>query len=94
MQVGEISMIIESAVALARDTIRTLHRHAVQHLPLSIPQRLRIRAAVAFAPRTRIDQAQDCQREHQRVAVTMIAERAADLLPGKGGLLKEVSTTR
>ncbi|ANP50029.1 alkylation response protein AidB-like acyl-CoA dehydrogenase [Streptomyces griseochromogenes] len=54
-QLGEISMSIEAALAISRDTIAALERHAVQGTPMSTEERIRVRAAVAYATRLSAD---------------------------------------
>ncbi|MEU9993575.1 acyl-CoA dehydrogenase family protein [Streptomyces sp. NPDC048045] len=54
-QLGEIGMSIEAALAVSRDTIAALERHAVQGTPMSTEERIRARAAVAYATRLSTD---------------------------------------
>lgn len=54
-QVGEISMAIEAALAISRGAIASLHLHAIQGTPVSTEERVRVRAAVAYATRLSAD---------------------------------------
>jgi alkylation response protein AidB-like acyl-CoA dehydrogenase len=51
VQVGEAAMQVESALALARDTCRTIHRHAEEGRDLDREGRIRARAHVAYTTR-------------------------------------------
>jgi 3-hydroxy-9,10-secoandrosta-1,3,5(10)-triene-9,17-dione monooxygenase len=50
-QTGEIDMLIKSALAVVRDTIDTVHRHAVEGSEVTPEQRVEVRATVAYATR-------------------------------------------
>jgi 3-hydroxy-9,10-secoandrosta-1,3,5(10)-triene-9,17-dione monooxygenase len=56
-QVGEIAMQIESALALGRQAMSSLHEHAVQGTAMPAEERLRLRAVVAYVTRLSADAA-------------------------------------
>jgi alkylation response protein AidB-like acyl-CoA dehydrogenase len=56
-QVGEIAMQIESALALGRQAMASLHQHAVQGSAMPVEERLRLRAVVAYVTRLSADAA-------------------------------------
>jgi 3-hydroxy-9,10-secoandrosta-1,3,5(10)-triene-9,17-dione monooxygenase len=87
--VGEISLTIESALAIARNTIAGLHQHAIDGSEVSVRERVEARAAVAYATRLSAQAATDddsiggasairldavSQRQHRDV--TMLANHA------------------
>lgn len=55
VQVGEIAIMIESALALSRSVTASLHQHAVEGTPVSVEERVRVRAATAYAIRQSAD---------------------------------------
>lgn len=54
-QAGEIAMMIESASALARQVIASLHHHAALGTPVPVEERVGVRAAIAYATRLSTD---------------------------------------
>jgi 3-hydroxy-9,10-secoandrosta-1,3,5(10)-triene-9,17-dione monooxygenase len=55
VQVGEAAIMIESALALSRQVIASLHEHAAEGTPVSVEERLRVRAATVYAIRQASD---------------------------------------
>jgi alkylation response protein AidB-like acyl-CoA dehydrogenase len=55
VQVGEVAIMIESALALSRQVIASLHQHAVAGTPVPVEERVRVRAAVAYVVRQSAD---------------------------------------
>jgi 3-hydroxy-9,10-secoandrosta-1,3,5(10)-triene-9,17-dione monooxygenase len=55
LQTGEIAIMIESALALSRQVIASLHQHAAAGTPVPMEERVRVRAAVAYAIRQSTD---------------------------------------
>ena len=51
VQIGEIELTIESALAIARESIASLHRHAVDHTEVSTAERVKVRGVMAYATR-------------------------------------------
>jgi 3-hydroxy-9,10-secoandrosta-1,3,5(10)-triene-9,17-dione monooxygenase len=56
-QAGEIAMQIESALALGRQAMASLHQHAVRGEAVPVEERVRLRAIVAFVARLSADAA-------------------------------------
>jgi hypothetical protein len=56
-QAGEIAMQIESALALGRQAMASLHQHAVQGEEVPVEERVRLRAVVAYVTRLSADAA-------------------------------------
>jgi alkylation response protein AidB-like acyl-CoA dehydrogenase len=54
-QIGQISMTIEAALAVARSTIAALHRHAVDGTEVTTAERVKVRAVVAYVTRLSAD---------------------------------------
>jgi 3-hydroxy-9,10-secoandrosta-1,3,5(10)-triene-9,17-dione monooxygenase len=56
-QAGEAAMQIESALALGREAMASLHRHAARGTEMTVEERVRLRAVVAYITRLSADAA-------------------------------------
>jgi alkylation response protein AidB-like acyl-CoA dehydrogenase len=101
--VGEISMTIESALAISRNTIAGLHQHAIDGSEVSVRERVQARATVAYATRLAAQAATDVVRiggasafnldavsQRQHRDVTMLANHALLNYEANVGLLGSV----